>query len=353
MNSGNYKMKLAVICNHTYPDLQEFFVGKSKIKNSYIGKDLFFLTNYFAKKNGSEISRVPSSFSKKPFFDKFLILDILYSPLLALYLIIRGVGVLHFTTSHFSNVPLALLFKLLGRKCIFTIHRFDLESYDTTRRFLLSIYEKLLFKISYKIIILSDHHRVPSSKKVIIPMAGYKQYVQVTKSVADYFMFFGRIDDYKGLEDIYRLASDLPHIKFVVAGNGYHEYIEKLKELKNVDVQNRFIHDHELKNLFLKAKLVLLPYKSISQSAVQILSYSYATPVACYDVGNLKDFIEDGKTGYLVSKNNYQEFKNVVENFVDDELFQLSKNCITYFNANFSDRVLYDQYKAFYKKIVA
>lgn len=344
-------MKLAVICNHNYPDLQEFFTSKSKLKNSSLSNNLMFLTNYFAKRGGL-VSKVPSAFSRKPFFDKFLLVDILYSPFLAIYLLFKGVKIVHFTTSHFSNVPLAMLFWLFGKKCIFTIHRFDLESYDPTRRRLLSLYEKLLFKIAYKIVILSDHKRVPVSKKVIIPMAGYKQYVTTSKSSADYYMFFGRIDDYKGLEDIYQLACDLPSSKFVVAGNGTHEYISKLKELNNVDLKNRFIDDSELKDLFGGAKLVLLPYKSISQSAVQILSYSYATPVVCYDVGNLREFIEDGKTGYLVPKGDYAEMKRVVENFNDEELIYLSSNAIEYFNSKFSDKVLYEQYESFYKSMI-
>jgi len=345
-------MKLAVICNHNYPDLQEFFVAKSKLKDSPLSSKLMFFTNYYAKRGGL-VSKIPSAFSKKPFFDKFLLLDIFYSPFLAFYLLLSGVRVLHFTTSHFSNVPLAILFWLTGNKCIFTIHRFDLDSYDSTRRKLLSLYEKLLFRISYKIVILSDHHKVPNTKKVVIPMAGYKQYVNSPKSVAQYFMFFGRIDDYKGLEDIYHLACDLPNSRFVVAGNGQHEYIKKLEQLENVDLKNRFIDDAELEGLFAGAKLVLLPYKSISQSAVQILSYSYATPVVCYDVGNLKEFIEDGKTGYLVSEGNYEGMKSIVEHFNDQKLAGLSANAVKYFNLKFSDKVLYEQYESFYKSIVA
>lgn len=344
-------MKLAVICNHNYPDLQEFFISKSKLKSSGLSSNLMFLTNFFAKRGGL-VSKLPSAFSRKPFFDKFLLVDLLYSPFLALYLLFSGVKVLHFTTSHFSNVPLAIIYWVLGNKCIFTIHRFDLESYDPTRRRLLTLYEKLLFKISYKIVILSDHYRVPVAKKVIIPMAGYKQNVFKPKKTADYFMFFGRIDDYKGLEDIYQLAHDLPNSKFVVAGNGKHEYIEKLKKLKNVDMMNRFIDDAELEGLFDGAKLVLLPYKSISQSAVQILSYSYATPVVCYDVGNLKEFIDVGKTGYLVPKGDFAGLKAIVENFNDQELEVLSRNSIDYFNSKFSDKVLYEQYESFYRSIV-
>ncbi len=340
-------MSLAVICNHNYPDLQEFFRSKSNLKKSHIGGQLLFLTNYFAKRGGN-ICKLPSAFSTKPFFDKFLILDILYAPLLALYLILSGVKIIHFTTSHFSNIPLALIYWLIGKKTMFTIHRFDLDSYDKTRKSLLTLYEKLLFRIAYKIVILSDHERVPLNKKVVIPMAGYKQNIAEPKKNADYFMFFGRIDDYKGLEDIYKLAKDLTNDKFVVAGSGFHNMIKELKELDNVQVLNRFIKDDELMSLFKGAKLVLLPYKSISQSAVQILSYSYATPVVCYDVGNLSEFIINGETGYLLPQNDYAAFKKVVKNFDESKLFELSKKTISYFDSNFSDKVLFKQYEKFY-----
>jgi len=290
--------------------------------------------------------------SRKPFFDFLLLADLIYGPILAVFLRLRGVKVTHFTTTHFSNLPFSLVFRLLGGRLIFTVHRFDLDSYDPVRRHLLSLYEKLVFLISDRVVILSDNKRVPADKKVVIPMAGYKQQVTEPKVIAQYYMFFGRIDDYKGLDDIFRLAQELPHLKFVVAGNGYSPVIADLQLLDNVTVFNRFIDDAELAGLFEGARLVLLPYKSISQSAVQILSYSYGTPVICYDVGNLKKFILDGVTGYLVGAGDFDRFRQAVNAFDLKVMPVLSKNCIAYFNANFSDKVLYDQYRDFYSKML-
>jgi len=327
--------------------MQEFFRAKAELKGSEIGAKLLFLSCNSAPESPL-ISKIPSCFSRKPFLDILMLADLIYGPFLALALRLRGVTVVHFTTTHFSNIPLAVIFRLLGGRVMSTVHRFDLDSYDTFRRLLLTLYEKLIFLISGKIIILSDDARVPAAKKVVIPMAGYKQQVNEAKKTASYYMFFGRIDDYKGLEDILRLARELPHLKFVVAGNGYSPFISDLRSLENVTVINRFIADSELEDLFSGARLVLLPYKSISQSAVQILSYSYATPVVCYDVGNLKEFIIDGITGCLVPDGDYLAFRKAIESFDMNNLCEMSGNCISYFNTRFSDEILYDQYKEFY-----
>lgn len=342
-------MKLAVICNHKHPDMQEFFRAKARLKKSEIGDKLLYLTCYSSNKNG-EISRIPSCFSNKPFFDFYSIIDLFYGPLLALYLRFKGFKIIHFTTTHSSNLPLALIFYLIGGSVIMTVHRFDLDSFDAFRQVFLKNYEKLIFFISKKIIILSDNARVPSEKKVIIKMSGYKQYISEEKTKGNYYMFFGRIDDYKGLDDIFKLAKDLPNEKFLVAGNGFSPIISNLKALGNVKVLNKFIPESEVKELFEGASLILLPYKSISQSAVQILSYSYATPVVCYDVGNLNEFIIDGVTGFLVSSGDYSGFKKAIESFNQEDLPLMSKSCISFFKKNFSDDILYDQYKEFYSQ---
>jgi len=327
--------------------MQEFFSAKAELKGSEIGAKLLFLSCNLAPKSPL-ISKIPSCFSRKPFLDILMLADLIYGPLLAFAMRLRGIKVVHFTTTHFSNIPLAIMFRLLNGQVMSTVHRFDLDSYDIFRRLFLTLYEKLIFLISGKIIILSDDARVPAGKKIVIPIAGYKQQVKESKKTASYDMFFGRIDDYKGLEDILRLAQELPHLKFVVAGNGYSPFISDLRSLENVTVINRFIADSELQGLFSGARLVLLPYKSISQSAVQILSYSYATPVVCYDVGNLKEFIMDGSTGYLVPDRDYLAFKKVIESFDMHNLCGMSGNCISYFKSRFSDKVLYDQYYELY-----
>lgn len=343
--------RLAVICNHDYPDMQEFFRGKATLKSTRIGERLMFLTNYFAPK-GTSVSRIPASFSRKPFFDPYLLLDLLWSPVLAAFLLVKGVRYIHFTTAHSSNLPLALLARIGGVRSVFTIHRLDLDSYDRTRRVLLKMYERLVFALATKIVILSESDRVPIDKKVVLPLAGYRQHRHVPKTTGDYCLFFGRIDEYKGLEDLVDCARRLPNERFVVAGKGDHPALAALQDLPNVRVLNRFISDSEMAELFDGAAMTLLPYKSATQSAVQILSYSFATPIVAYDVGQLASFMNAGETGILVHSCDVDGLVDAIVRLRSESLSAYSQRCIDYFGANFSVDVIRRQYAHFYTRLL-
>ena len=341
--------KIAVICNHNYIDFQELFHEKSKIDSKILKNNIYFLTNYFVGSK-QDYFKIPSSFCKKPFFDRFFFIDFILAQFLMIYLFFKGVKFIHFTTSHSSNLFYVFLAKVFRIKLIFSIHRFDLESYDNLRRFFLVIYNNFVIFFSHKIIVLSDTKLVPESKKKLIPLSGFNLNIFDSKKKGSYYLFFGRIDDYKGLDILYYTAKKLDSVNFVVAGNGKSNYIGKLKSLNNVNVINRFINENEVKELFLKAKACVLPYKNATQSGVQILSYSYATPVIVNDVGNLKEFVLDGETGLLVRKD--EKLKNKILEFEKLNLKSISSNCIKYFNENFSNFILRNQYKNFYESLI-
>ena len=341
--------KIVVICNHTLVDLQELFRVKSQLRNEGMHCNMLFLTNFFAPAS-LNVGRVPSAFSKKPFFDFFMILDLVYAPILLAYLLCKRVKYIHFTTVHSSNMFLAILARMLGIRLIFTIHRFDLSSYDSFRKVLLRLYNYLIVKLAYKVVTLSSTLEIPDSKLKIIPLAGFAQHIVNSKNKGEYYLFFGRIDDYKGLDNIYIIAKALPNIEFVVAGSGQSKYLEKLMELKNVKIMNRFIESDEVLELFQRAKACLLPYKSATQSGVQILSYSYATPVIANNVGNIKEFIRVGKTGFLVENNT--QFIQSIEFMEGVDIKVMSNYCIEYFEKKFSDKVLKKQYKEFYNSLL-
>jgi glycosyltransferase involved in cell wall biosynthesis len=344
-----FNSKLAIVCNHTLVDLQELFRVKSQLKNEGMCCNTLFMTNFFAPAS-LNVSRVPSAFSKKPFYDFFMILDLMYTPILLSYLLFKRVKYIHFTTVHSSNLLLAILARVFGIRLIFTIHRFDLSSYDSFRRILLGLYNRLIIKLAYKVVTLSSTLKVPSNKLKVIPLAGFSQHVTNSKNKGKYYLFFGRIDDYKGLDNICIIAKALPNVEFVVAGSGKSKHLSKLIALSNVRIMNRFIEPDEVLGLFKHAKACLLPYKSATQSGVQILSYSYATPVIANNVGNIKEFVRVGKTGFLV-ENNIQ-FIESIELMDKIDIQAMSNYCIEYFEKKFSDKILKKQYKEFYSSLL-
>ncbi|OGV09905.1 MAG: hypothetical protein A3J84_05695 [Ignavibacteria bacterium RIFOXYA2_FULL_37_17] len=65
--------------------------------------------------------------------------------------------------------------------------------------------------------------------------------------------------------------------------------------------------------------LVILPYRSATQSAVLNVSYSFLKPVVATKVGGLKEFVDDGETGFLVDPESVIALANGIKTFFDSK----------------------------------
>lgn len=135
-------------------------------------------------------------------------------------------------------------------------------------------------------------------------------------------LFFGLIKPYKGLDILLdampMVIKAIPEIKLVIAGEIYGDpsvYEEQIKALgigQSVDCQFHYISETEIAGLFSKASICVLPYRSASQSGVIATSYSFGVPVLATKVGGLSEYIEEGKTGYLVEPNSPAELAKAI-----------------------------------------
>ena len=62
-----------------------------------------------------------------------------------------------------------------------------------------------------------------------------------------------------------------------------------------------------------------MPYKTATQSGVIATSYSYDTPVIASDVGGLGEYIEEGKTGFLVEPDSAPALAQAVIDFYNNQ----------------------------------
>lgn len=147
------------------------------------------------------------------------------------------------------------------------------------------------------------------------------------KNAENYFLFFGRIDKYKGIETLllgYReyLNENNAPLKLVIAGAGDFSNREKqlLDSIEQVIVIRRFIHDEEIKALYLRARVVVLPYLEASQSGVLPIAYHYGKPVIISDLPGLKENVIDGKTGIIMKGNN--SLPHIMRAFENEEHYR-------------------------------
>lgn len=125
-----------------------------------------------------------------------------------------------------------------------------------------------------------------------------------------YFLFFGFIRDYKGLDWLLEAFAhpqfEGQKVKLLIAGEfytnpePYKKIIENHPFKDRILLFDRFIADSEVNLWFSAADLVVQPYKSATQSGVSQIAIYFEKPVVVTDVGGLAEQIPHGKAGWVV-----------------------------------------------------
>ncbi|MEM9821516.1 MAG: glycosyltransferase [Bacteroidota bacterium] len=123
-------------------------------------------------------------------------------------------------------------------------------------------------------------------------------------------MFFGYVRKYKGLDILIDAFAELvpnhPQFKLLIAGEFYDNPQPYLKQIEQLGIQdkvkvvNQFIPNEQVAQFFTTAEVVVLPYRSATQSGILNIAYGYDKPVVITKVGGLHEFVEDGHTGVFV-----------------------------------------------------
>jgi glycosyltransferase involved in cell wall biosynthesis len=121
-------------------------------------------------------------------------------------------------------------------------------------------------------------------------------------------LFFGKVRKYKGLEVLLEampMALAKVDCKLIVAGEFYEsldKYKRRISELKieaHVRIDNRYIPNEEVPNIFAEADVLVLPYVSASQSGVARIALLNGLPIIASTAGGLSESVDDNITGLL------------------------------------------------------
>jgi glycosyltransferase involved in cell wall biosynthesis len=123
-------------------------------------------------------------------------------------------------------------------------------------------------------------------------------------------LFFGNVRPYKGLRDLVdafpRIAAT-HNVMLVVAGtffesiDSYRERITELGIVDSVRLFDEYIPNEDVASLFSVSDLIVLPYRSASQSGVIPLAAMFRKPVVTTNVGGLPEALAG--SGVLVPPN--------------------------------------------------
>jgi D-inositol-3-phosphate glycosyltransferase len=130
-------------------------------------------------------------------------------------------------------------------------------------------------------------------------------------------LFVGRIEPLKGLDQLIRAMPHLPNIRglklVIIGGDEYSQHeIERLQGLSSElhlkeSVTFRGLIKHEqLPYFYSAADACVVPSYYESFGLVALESLACGTPVVATDVGDLKNIIRQGETGYVLTDNTPQ-----------------------------------------------
>ncbi|MBR1132239.1 glycosyltransferase family 4 protein [Bradyrhizobium iriomotense] len=141
------------------------------------------------------------------------------------------------------------------------------------------------------------------------------------------FLFFGRIESYKGLEFFLKAGALLVEgglwPRLIVAGTGsdLERHRAQIGEMPWVELVDRRFDADEIPGLFARSSAIVLPYTDATQSGVAAMAFGFGRPVISTSVGGLPDVICDGYNGLLVPPNNAEALAEAMSRLiVSDEL---------------------------------
>ena len=153
-------------------------------------------------------------------------------------------------------------------------------------------------------------------------------------------LFFGLIRKYKGLDILInameKINTELDDYTLLIVGECYEnkaKYTDLIKNAgitDNVQCHYSFVPDNEVGKYFSASDVVVLPYKSASQSGIVQIAYNFDTPVIVSNVGGLPEIVDEGKTGYCVEPSSNAFAKAIKAFYEKDNINELNSNISDY-----------------------
>lgn len=175
-----------------------------------------------------------------------------------------------------------------------------------------------------------------------------------------YILFFGLIRKYKGLDLLIEAFADKRFrnrkLKLIIAGEyytelqPYQELIEKLGLSHDVIHVNEYIPDEQIKYYFCASDLLVLPYKSATQSGVTQVAYHFNTPMIVTNVGGLAETCPHEQVGYVVEPN-IESISNGILRFYEEEMNESFRENIIQEKKKYSWDVLIDNILKLYQQL--
>lgn len=263
-----------------------------------------------------------------------------------LYKIIKWINLQHFDVIFFETLHvwnLAVMMFCHKNTVIFQmIHDFIPHKGDKQEKSV-HLMNKAVCKLADYIVLcnqkyvskVTEIYGVPQNRVRFVDM--WRRFPKYTEpSYSKRALFFGRMNPYKGVDNLLEIARNCPEIQFDVVGridSQVQELADELKRLPNVTMNNGYVTDEKMAEAFMKADWIVLPYNSATQSGVVIDGYRYGRPCIAFSVGAIMEQVSEGISGYLIPEGDNEAFAAKLKEAVhmsENEYKKMSLNAYEY-----------------------
>lgn len=275
------------------------------------------------------------------------------------YIISKKPRILHFQWLDryilIDRIILPLIARMKGHKIVLTVHNINAAKRDGND----SMINRFSLRIIYRI---SDHllvHTINSKDELIkefgikeskvsvvkhgmnnkVTQKGLTRYnsrdqlgINQSKKV---ILFFGNMDYYKGLDLLIDSLNYITNtikndVRLIIAGNSKspeftQQIVQKIEESQfhnKIDIRIGYIPDKEVEAYFMASDCIVLPYRNIYQSGVIFMAYTFGLPIIVTDIGNFKNDMIVGDTGFLIPDNTPEEIGKSISEYFKSELYE-------------------------------
>ncbi|HET6444738.1 MAG TPA: glycosyltransferase [candidate division Zixibacteria bacterium] len=177
----------------------------------------------------------------------------------------------------------------------------------------------------------------PDARVKVTPHPSYAGLVNVERSPLPVqlpsdrplLLFCGFVRPYKGLDILLNalpMVLERKQVHLLIAGefwqrsDVYQGQIRELNLSDNVTVIDQYIPNEMLATCLDRAAVVVLPYRSATQSGIVQIAFGLNTPVITTDVGGLSESVDDGITGLVVPPEDSESLAQAIIRFFEHNL---------------------------------
>lgn len=172
---------------------------------------------------------------------------------------------------------------------------------------------------------------------------GTKIPVELNHINKPYILFFGRIEEYKGIRLLFTAFCKSQELNnnynLVIAGNGQLN-IDTQKANSNVLFINRYIHDEEVAYMYKHAACVVYPYISATQSGVLSLAFYFKTPTLTSNVSFFRKIIEESQGGLMFENGDVDDLTEKIIALLHMDVSKMKQNQADYYRLNYNPQAI-------------